>query len=148
MQEGTLASVRHTEVTAQVVALDELLAVTPDILLEPCPVRDILDRVGDKWSVLVIALLGSRPMRFMELKRTIGVVSQRMLTVTLRGLERDGLLTRTVHPVVPPRVDYELTDVGRSLCAILDQLAHWAFTHREDVASARASYDRLTPAGI
>jgi DNA-binding HxlR family transcriptional regulator len=115
-------------------------------LAEPCPVRDVLDRIGDKWSVLVIALLGDGPMRFMELKRAIGLVSQRMLTQTVRALERDGLVTRTVHPVVPPRVDYELTDVGKGLQGILAHLAQWAFAHRDDVAVARARYDRLVDA--
>lgn len=110
--------------------------------------RDVLDRIGDKWSVLVIALLGDGPMRFMELKRAIGLVSQRMLTQTVRALERDGLVTRTVHPVVPPRVDYELTDVGRGLQGILAQLAHWSFAHRDDVAAARARYDRLVDAEV
>ncbi|MBS1694604.1 MAG: helix-turn-helix transcriptional regulator [Actinobacteria bacterium] len=122
--------------------------MTPDTVLGPCPVRDVLDRVGDKWSVLVISLLGAGPMRFTELKRTIGVVSQRMLTVTLRALERDGLVRRTVHPVVPPRVDYQLTDLGRSLHDILDQLAHWAFAHSDDVAAARAAYDGLSRATV
>jgi DNA-binding HxlR family transcriptional regulator len=115
-------------------------------LAEPCPVRDVLDRIGDKWSVLVIALLGDGPMRFMELKRAIGLVSQRMLTQTVRALERDGLVTRTVHPVVPPRVDYELTDVGKGLQVLLAQLAQWAFAHRDDVAVARAHYDELVDA--
>src|SRR3954451_11089622 len=124
MQEGTLASVRHTEVTG---SLADLLASTPDVVFGACPVRDVLDRIGDKWSVLVISLLGAGPLRFMELKRSIGLVSQRMLTRTLRGLERDGLITRTVHPVVPPRVDYELTEVGHGLEGITAELAQWAF---------------------
>lgn len=148
MQEGTSTSVGHTGVTVAVTGLDDLLAMTPDTVLGPCPVRDVLDRVGDKWSVLVISLLGAGPMRFTELKRTIGVVSQRMLTVTLRALERDGLVRRTVHPVVPPRVDYQLTDLGRSLHDILDQLAHWAFAHSDDVAAARAAYDGLSRATV
>ncbi|WP_225951859.1 helix-turn-helix domain-containing protein [Mycobacterium sp. OAS707] len=107
-----------------------------------CPVRDVLDRIGDKWSMLVITLLGDGPMRFMELKRSIGLVSQRMLTRTLRALERDGLISRTVHPVVPPRVDYELTDLGRGLQRLLGQLSEWAFLHARDVAVARMEYDR------
>src|SRR3954451_12761338 len=115
MQEGTLMSDGHTAVTVPVPPLAEWLSVTTDTALGACPVRDVLDRIGDKWSVLVITLLGERPMRFMELKRSIDFVSQRMLTRTLRALERDGLISRTVQPVVPPRVDYELTDLGRSL---------------------------------
>ena len=142
MQEGTLASVSHTAVTPQVQTLSEWLAVAPDTVLGACPVRDVLDRIGDKWSVLVIALLGEQTMRFTELKRSIGLVSQRMLTRTLRGLEHDGLVTRTVHPVVPPRVDYELTELGRGLQDILAQVAQWAFTHNDCVANAREEYDR------
>ncbi|HLT59657.1 MAG TPA: helix-turn-helix domain-containing protein, partial [Microlunatus sp.] len=82
---------------------------------EDCEVRQILDRIADKWSLLVIALLDQSCLRFTELRRKIDGISQRMLTVTLRNLERDGLVQRTVHPVVPPRVDYELTELGRSL---------------------------------
>jgi DNA-binding HxlR family transcriptional regulator len=115
----------------------------PPTVLGACPVRDVLDRIGDKWSVLVITLLGEGPMRFMELKRSIGLVSQRMLTRTLRGLERDGLISRTVQPVVPPRVDYELTDLGRGLQHIVGQLTEWAFVHNGDVAGAREEYDLL-----
>jgi DNA-binding HxlR family transcriptional regulator len=143
MQEGTLTSASHTAVTVQVPPLSEWLAVMPPTVLGACPVRDVLDRIGDKWSVLVITLLGERPMRFMELKRSIDLVSQRMLTRTLRALERDGLISRTVQPVVPPRVDYELTDLGRSLQRTLGQLAEWAFEHSGDVAGARKEYDRV-----
>ena len=142
MQEGTLACVSHTAVTAQVMPLSEWLAVMPVTEFGACPVRDVLDRIGDKWSMLVITLLGDGPMRFMELKRSIGLVSQRMLTRTLRALERDGLISRTVHPVVPPRVDYELTDLGRGLQRLLGQLSEWAFQHAPDVAVARMEYDR------
>jgi len=142
MQEGTLASVSHTAVTEQVMPLSEWLAVVPVTEFGACPVRDVLDRIGDKWSMLVITLLGERPMRFMELKRCIGLVSQRMLTRTLRALERDGLISRTVQPVVPPRVDYELTDLGRGLQCLLDQMSQWAFQHAPDVAAARMEYDR------
>jgi DNA-binding HxlR family transcriptional regulator len=144
MQEGTLASVSHTAVTVQVPPLSEWLAVMPPTVLGACPVRDVLDRIGDKWSVLVITLLGERPMRFMELKRSIGLVSQRMLTRTLRGLERDGLISRTVHPVVPPRVEYELTDLGSGLLHIVAQLTEWSFAHSGDVAAARKEYDLAT----
>jgi DNA-binding HxlR family transcriptional regulator len=124
-------------------SLAGLLELPPDELFGACPVRDVLDRIGDKWSVLVISLLGDGPMRFMELKRSIGLVSQRMLTRTLRGLERDGLITRTVHPVVPPRVDYELTALGRGLQGVLTELTTWSFAHASDVASARREYDEL-----
>lgn len=147
MQEGTLTSLGDRAVTDPWTDLTALLAAgDTSPLAEPCPVRDVLDRIGDKWSVLVIALLGDGPMRFMELKRAIGLVSQRMLTQTVRALERDGLVTRTVHPVVPPRVDYELTDVGKGLQGILAHLAQWAFAHRDDVAVARARYSQLVDA--
>jgi DNA-binding HxlR family transcriptional regulator len=111
---------------------------------EPCPVREVLDRVGDKWSVLVVVLLGQRTHRFSELHRAIDGISQRMLTLTLRVLERDGLVTRTVHPTVPPRVDYALTDLGRTLLAPLSELANWATAHRGDILAARAGYDART----
>ena len=103
-------------------------------------VSEVLARVGDKWSILVIGTLGYGPRRFNELKRAVEGISQRMLTLTVRGLERDGLITRTVHPVVPPRVDYELTQVGHGLEGITAELAQWAFTHARDVATARAAY--------
>jgi DNA-binding HxlR family transcriptional regulator len=110
--------------------------------VEDCPVREVLDRVGDKWSVLVIVLLGERVHRFNELHRAIEGISQRMLTLTLRALERDGLVRRTVYASVPPRVDYELTDLGRTLLIPLGGLAEWADTHRADILAARDRYDR------
>ncbi|WP_350349938.1 helix-turn-helix domain-containing protein [Agromyces sp. G08B096] len=111
---------------------------------EDCEVRQILDRIADKWSLLVIALLDDRTMRFTELKRLIDGVSQRMLTVTLRQLERDGMVERTVHPVVPPRVDYALTELGRSLHATVQSFVLWTEQHQEDIAAARSRYDRDT----
>lgn len=107
-------------------------------------VRDVLNRVGDKWSVLVIVLLGDGPRRFSELKRSIDGISQRMLTLTLRGLERDGLVTRTVFPTVPPRVDYALTDLGRTLLEPVTALGAWAQAHGEIIHRAREQYDRAT----
>ena len=104
-------------------------------------VSSVLARVGDKWSVLVIMLLMEGPRRFNELKRTIGGISQRMLTLTLRGLERDGLVTRTVFPTIPPRVDYELTDLGRSLAAPVRSLGEWAFAHLPEIEGARTRFD-------
>src|SRR6266436_10012275 len=89
-------------------------------------VSDVLARVGDKWSVLVVATLGEGPKRFNELRRAIASISQRMLTLTLRGLERDGLVTRTVFATIPPRVDYELTDLGRGLSKPVEALGRWA----------------------
>ncbi|MEV4108361.1 helix-turn-helix domain-containing protein [Nonomuraea sp. NPDC049695] len=103
--------------------------------------RDILDRVGDKWSVLVMDLLGGGPRRYSELQRAIEGISQRMLTLTLRSLERDGLVERTVTPTSPPRVDYALTPVGRTLSAQVAGLITWAEQHREYVAAARLRYD-------
>ncbi|MFI7060357.1 winged helix-turn-helix transcriptional regulator [Kribbella sp. NPDC050124] len=108
---------------------------------EDCEVRQILDRIGDKWSLLVIALLDNESMRFTELKKTIDGISQRMLTVTLRQLERDGLVSRTVYPVVPPRVDYELTPLGVTLHATIQSLVTWTETHQSEIAAARARYD-------
>ena len=104
-------------------------------------VASILARVGDKWSVFVIMLLGKGPRRFNELKRMVGGISQRMLTLTLRGLERDGLVTRTVFPTIPPRVDYELTDLGRGLSKPVEALGRWAMDHQTEIQAARARFD-------
>jgi DNA-binding HxlR family transcriptional regulator len=104
-------------------------------------VASILSRVGDKWSVLVIMLLIDGPRRFNELKRMVGGISQRMLTLTLRGLERDGLVTRTVFPTIPPRVDYELTDLGRGLAQPVKALGQWAFEHQPQIQGARDKFD-------
>ncbi|WP_243064242.1 helix-turn-helix domain-containing protein [Humibacter sp. RRB41] len=106
---------------------------------EACPVTDVLRRVGDKWSVLVIVLLGKRPYRFNELHRGIETISQRMLTRTLRGLETDGLVHREVFPTVPPSVEYSLTRLGETLLVPLSALADWAVEHRPEIATARAS---------
>ena len=104
--------------------------------------REVLDRVGDKWSLLVIGLLGDGSRRFSELRRGIAGISQRMLTVTLRGLERDGLVTRTVHPTVPPRVEYALTFMGRTLLTTVCDLVDWADKHVGDIDAARTTYDQ------
>ena len=101
----------------------------------------ILARVGDKWSVFVIMMLGSGPLRFNELKRLVGGISQRMLTLTLRGLERDGLVTRTVFPTIPPRVDYELTKLGQSLLTPVNGLGLWARQNRAAIRNARQRFD-------
>ncbi|NEW38364.1 helix-turn-helix transcriptional regulator [Nocardia cyriacigeorgica] len=108
---------------------------------EDCDVRQILDRIADKWSLLTIALLAGRTMRFTELRREIDGVSQRMLTRTLRHLERDGLVHRTVYPVVPPRVDYALTPLGASLHETIQALVTWTETHQREIAQAHADYD-------
>jgi DNA-binding HxlR family transcriptional regulator len=104
-------------------------------------VSGVLARVGDKWSVLIVSRLGRQPMRFNELKREIAGISQRMLTLTLRGLERDGLITRTVFPTIPPRVDYELTALGRSLLDPVNALADWALKNAARIETARAKFD-------
>src|SRR5215471_1258735 len=105
-------------------------------------VSEILARVGDKWTVLVVGVLGDGSKRFSEIRRALGSISQRMLTLTLRGLERDGLVTRTVFPTIPPRVDYELTGLGRSLLKPVNGLGQWAFEHKQEIERARTSFDK------
>ena len=105
-------------------------------------VAEVLARVGDKWTVLVVYVLGAGSKRFNELKRMIGGISQRMLTLTLRGLERDGMVTRTITPSIPPRVDYELTDLGRSLLAPVMTLGDWAMANQGRIMKSRERYDR------
>jgi DNA-binding HxlR family transcriptional regulator len=102
---------------------------------------EILARVGDKWTVLVVGVLGDGPKRFSEIRRALGSISQRMLTLTLRGLERDGLVTRTVFPTIPPRVDYELTQLGRSLLEPVSGLGLWARQNRVAIEDARRRFD-------
>lgn len=102
---------------------------------------DILNRIGDKWSVMVVGQLSRGTLRFNELRGAIGGISQRMLTLSLRNLERDGLVTRTVYPEIPPRVEYALTDLGRTLIEPLDTLWNWAAAHQDAVRDARAAYD-------
>jgi DNA-binding HxlR family transcriptional regulator len=115
--------------------------VTVDVYAKNCPSRQVLDRIGDTWSVLILLALTNGPRRYSELQAKICDISPKMLTQTLRGLERDGLITRTVYPVVPPRVDYELTKLGSSLHDMLQALGDWAETHIEDVVAARSTYD-------
>lgn len=106
--------------------------------------REVLDLVADKWSLLVVAVLGPGPLRFTEVKRSIADISQRMLTVTLRGLERDGLLTRTVHTVMPPKVIYELTPRGRTLLEATRPLIDWSLKNLADIDVSREAFDRRT----
>jgi len=123
----------HTDVTSKL----------PDTGSEDCrTARSILARVGDKWSVLIIVLLGDGPKRFNQIRRMVGGISQRMLTLTLRGLERDGLVTRTQFPTIPPRVDYELTRLGRSLWDAVEPLSTWAQGHVKHVSRAQAEFER------
>src|SRR5947208_2887885 len=123
-------------------------SLLPSNLHEPedCrAVSEVLARVGDKWTVLVVSTLGDGPKRFNELRRGLGSISQRMLTLTLRGLERDGLVTRTVFPTIPPRVEYELTKLGHSLLDPVSSLALWARQNRSGIAAARQRFDAAAP---
>ncbi|MEV0174522.1 helix-turn-helix domain-containing protein [Streptomyces sp. NPDC050803] len=110
-----------------------------------CGIRDVLDRIGDKWSVLVIVELAGGPRRFRELQRAIHGISQRMLTLTVRRLERDGLVLRTVYPTVPAQVDYRLTGTGAGLTHLVKALSDWSVAHRAVIAEAREAYDRDHP---
>jgi DNA-binding HxlR family transcriptional regulator len=128
--------------------------VTPTRISGPCQawpeesafIREVLDRIGDKWTVLIISTLGGGPLRYSELQASIPGISQRMLTQTLKNLERDGLITRTAYAEVPPRVEYELTDLGRSLMNAVMAMAGWAATHHSEIASNRAASE-LTGVG-
>ncbi|MER7177650.1 winged helix-turn-helix transcriptional regulator [Streptomyces mesophilus] len=113
---------------------------------DECGVRDVLDRLGDKWSMYIMVELTAGTLRFKELQRRIhGDVSQRMLTLTLRRLERDGLVTRTVYATVPPQVEYALTGMGRSMSHLLKSLSDWSIAHRPAIAEARSAYDESHP---
>lgn len=148
-QDGTSLSPRHTDVPdardpapGNGLVVDRPDYQAPGVARVVCAsVNDVVARVGDKWSVLVVVLLGDGPLRFSELKRTVDGISQRMLTLTLRGLERDGLVTRTVTPSIPPRVDYALTDLGHSLRPPMRALGAWAHANRAAIDAARARYD-------
>ena len=130
MKDGTSKSPRNTTDT------------NTDTETDPaCELRNILDRIADKWSLLVISVLADGVRRFGELRREIDGISQRMLTLTLRQLEREGLVTRTVFPVVPPRVDYQLTPLGSTLLDTIQSLVAWAGEHGHEIAAARAAYD-------
>jgi DNA-binding HxlR family transcriptional regulator len=136
MEDGTFRSLSYCDST-----VDDDYDVRQWDAREDCEVRQILDRIADKWSLLVIALLDCQSLRFSQLRREIDGVSQRMLSVTLRHLERDGLVSRTVHPVVPPRVDYALTPLGRTLHQTIKSLVTWTEEHQAEIAAARADYD-------
>lgn len=111
-------------------------------------VRTVLDRVGEKWSILAIRMLGERPHRFNELRRALDGVTQRMLTLTLRSLERDGLVTRTVTPTIPPRVDYALTPLGRSLWQPIEALTVWALAHHDAIVAARERFSTVRDGAV
>ena len=120
---------------------------SPSLYSEICPARQILDRVADKWTTLVMGILSEAqaPVRFGEFRRQIVGISQKMLTQTLRDLERDGLVVRTAYPVIPPRVEYSMTDLGRTLQAPLNALAAWAHDHMAEIHEAQAAFDREHP---
>jgi DNA-binding HxlR family transcriptional regulator len=120
-----------------------------DMLKQACPTRQVLERIGDKWTTLVIASLTDvDALRFSELRRRIEGISQKMLTQTLRALERDGLVTRTVYPTVPVTVEYALTDLGRCLTDVVAAIRTWAYAHMDDITAARQSYDASQRAQI
>ncbi|MBU3061020.1 helix-turn-helix transcriptional regulator [Nocardia sp. NEAU-G5] len=129
-QEGTSNIATNTAVREPITPIDHR-----------CQLREVLDRVGDKWSMLVLDLLAGGPKRYSELQRAIDGISQRMLTLTLRSLERDGLVRRTVTPTSPPRVDYALTSVGATLSDRVRTLIEWSEQHRDYVAESRLRYD-------
>jgi DNA-binding HxlR family transcriptional regulator len=143
-QERKNLSPGHSDVTApadgarSVTGIAEQAAIHGTVCRSVAPV---LNRVGDKWSMLIVMLLSDGPKRFMELKRAIDGISQRMLTLSLRNLERDGLITRTVTPTIPPRVDYELTELGISLREPVQGLGAWAMAHIECIRAAQQRYD-------
>ncbi|NUS11514.1 MAG: helix-turn-helix transcriptional regulator [Streptomyces sp.] len=114
----------------------------PDVLNPLCGSRQVLELVADKWSALILYLLGHRPHRHAELMRTVGGISQKMLTQTLRSLEADGLVHREAYPVVPPHVEYSLTDLGQSLSPLLHELCRWAEAHYPEIQAARESAGR------
>ncbi|WP_316744316.1 helix-turn-helix domain-containing protein [Streptomyces sp. MK7] len=118
--------------------------VSDQVSNEACPITEVLDHVAGKWSIGILVAAAHGPVRFTELERTITGISRRMLTLNLRRLERDGLLVRTVHPTVPPKVEYSLTPMARELHATLTGLVGWAERHRADITTARATYDAAT----
>jgi DNA-binding HxlR family transcriptional regulator len=112
-----------------------------DVYNKHCPTRLILDRIADKWTVLIVGALENKTKRFGELRKEIGGISQKMLTQTLRGLERDGIVTRTIYAVVPPKVEYSLTGLGRTLVHMFEAIRDWSESNIEDVLEARDRYD-------
>ena len=112
---------------------------------DQCPVRNVLDRFGDKWSILIITILGEgEVMRFKDLNNTIDDISQKMLTVTLRTLEADGLISRTIYPQIPPKVEYQLTDLGKSLLPHIRNLTEWAITNMDTIQNSRKAFQKAT----
>lgn len=128
----------HTDVSDEVGEREPVR----DVIEDACPLVEVIDRVAGKWSIGVLVAAAHGPVRFTELERAIDDISRRMLTLTLRKLERDGLLVRTVYPTVPPKVEYTLTDMAAELHDTLRGLTDWAERHRTDIAAARAAYDQ------
>ncbi|MFE0023394.1 winged helix-turn-helix transcriptional regulator [Amycolatopsis sp. NPDC059021] len=116
--------------------------LSPNPFNRDCPTRKLLDRIGDQWTVLIVGALVDGPLRFTEIGKRVDGISQKVLTQTLRSLVRDGILTRTAYPVIPPRVEYELTPLGRNLSEPLDMLDRWARSHMGEVERARDAFDR------
>ena len=112
-----------------------------DVLAEACPTRQVVSRIGDKWTLLVLTALGAGTLRFSQLRVQVEGITQKMLTQTLRGLERDGLVERRVYPVVPPRVEYALTPLGQGLAGTLSPLRTWAYAHMDEIDAARGAFD-------
>jgi len=119
----------------------ETIVRPPNVYAMDCPTRQVLDLIADRWTALVIGLLDGEPKRFSELQRGIGGISQKMLSQTLRQLERNGLVTRTVYAEVPPRVEYALTPLGKTLCPALTAIRDWAETHIDEIIAAQAAYE-------
>jgi DNA-binding HxlR family transcriptional regulator len=119
-----------------------------DVFNSQCPTRQVLDRIADKWTVLIIRRLADGTLRFAQLRRAVDGISQKVLTNTLRGLERDGIVTRRIYASVPPRVDYSLTGLGRSLGDLVQGICRWAEANIEEVQEARLAYDRTSAARL
>ncbi|WP_265517420.1 winged helix-turn-helix transcriptional regulator [Nitratireductor luteus] len=118
----------------------ENLVSIPFVFEQPCPIRDVLDRIGDQWSLLILQVLEHGTMRFSEIERAITDISKQMLSKTLRRLEEDGFVRRTLYPEVPPRVEYELTDLGRSFLVPMKRLIAWANENHRAICEARGEY--------
>lgn len=138
MQDGTFSEPGYPEVTEE----HQCDRVDFDVSGNCEIVSGLLSRIGDKWSILIVSVLGNRTMRFNELRRAVGSISQKMLTSTLRNLERDGFVSRTVYPTVPPKVEYELTEMGRDLLCPVEALARWATANAQRVLTAREKFDK------
>jgi len=128
------------ELAARPASSNSVSAAKRAAIVEPCPIRDVLDRIGDQWSLLVLQALAARLMRFGEINRAIGDISKQMLSRTLKRLEQDGFVKRTLFAEIPPRVEYELTELGRSFLAPLEALVAWADANHQSICNARRDY--------